>query len=327
MELWAGARQQLAPKMPPLAIPLGGEEAAWLTRCPGVRMSRKWAPVSVLVATNLCGVIARRILAQGIAGRPGIAGLSVLTVDRLAELIAAPALTVDGRRPATSPVIAAAWRRALAEDPGVFGPVMAHPATLQALTAAHRELREVAEGELDAIAGCGEPIASDLTRLHRRVTGLLATDWYDTTDRPVNGTSRQNAGIWHFLSPRSSAKVQPDRGHVWPSHSRSRERPAAGEQQPATRRSARRGPQQDRPEVLLATGAQMSSTTTPTIAQSRDTLQISGNTTSATSADRGLAARRSASAKYVGCAGGVNAAGGPCHRQPGDLSARDSRNR
>jgi len=35
---------------------------------------------------------------QGVAGRPGIAGLSVLTVDRLAELIAAAALTGAGRR-------------------------------------------------------------------------------------------------------------------------------------------------------------------------------------------------------------------------------------
>ena len=96
--------------------------------------------------------------------------------------IAAAALTGAGRRPATSPVIAAAWRRALGESAGVFAPVMAHPATVQALAGAHREPREVAEGELDAIAGCGEPIASDLVRLHRRVTGLLAADWYDTTD-------------------------------------------------------------------------------------------------------------------------------------------------
>jgi ATP-dependent helicase/nuclease subunit B len=81
------------------------------------------APVSVLVPTNLCGVIARRVLARGVAGRAGVAGLSVLTVDRLAALIAAAALTGAGRRPATSPVIAAAWRRALAEDPRVFGPV------------------------------------------------------------------------------------------------------------------------------------------------------------------------------------------------------------
>jgi ATP-dependent helicase/nuclease subunit B len=41
----------------------------------------------------LCGVIARRVLAGGVGGWPGVAGLSVLTVDRLAELIAAAALT------------------------------------------------------------------------------------------------------------------------------------------------------------------------------------------------------------------------------------------
>ena len=106
----------------------------------------------------------------------------MLTVDRLAELIAAAALTGAGRRPATSPVIAAAWRRALAEDAGVFAPVAAHPATVQALAGAHRELREVADDALEAIGDCGEPVAADLVRLHRRVTGLLAADWYDTTD-------------------------------------------------------------------------------------------------------------------------------------------------
>ena len=140
------------------------------------------APVSVLVPSNLCGVIARRVLASGVAGRPGVAGLSVLTVDRLAERVAAPALTGAGRRPATSPVVAAAWRRALAEGAGVFGPVAAHPATVQALAASYRELREVDEAALDGIAGCGEPVAADLVRLHRRVTGLLAGEWYDPTD-------------------------------------------------------------------------------------------------------------------------------------------------
>jgi ATP-dependent helicase/nuclease subunit B len=58
----------------------------------------------------------------------------------------------------------------------VFVPVAEHPATVRALAAAHRELLEVEEAALDAIAGCGEPVASDLVRLHRRVTGLLAAD-------------------------------------------------------------------------------------------------------------------------------------------------------
>jgi ATP-dependent helicase/nuclease subunit B len=61
----------------------------------------------------------------------------------------------------------------------VFGPVAAHPATVQALAAAHRELRKVDEAALDGIAGCGEPVPADLARLRRRVTGLLAEDWYN----------------------------------------------------------------------------------------------------------------------------------------------------
>ena len=139
------------------------------------------APVSVLVPANLCGVAARRVLARGVAGRGGVAGLSVLTVDRLAERIAAPALTGAGRRPATSAVLAAAWRRALAGDAGVFAPVAAHPVTVQALADRHRELREVDDAALDAIAGSG-PVASDLVRLHRVVAGLLAARWYDPVD-------------------------------------------------------------------------------------------------------------------------------------------------
>ena len=139
------------------------------------------APVSVLVPANLCGVVARRVLARGVAGRGGVAGLLMLTVDRLAERIAAPALTGTGRRPATSAVLAAAWRRALAEDAGVFAAVAAHPVTVQALADRHRELREVDDAALDAIAGSG-PVASDLVRLHRVVAGLLAARWYDPVD-------------------------------------------------------------------------------------------------------------------------------------------------
>ena len=109
------------------------------------------APVTVLVPTNLVGVLVRRALARGF-GRRTIAALDVLTVDRLAERIAAPALVGSGRRPATEPVLAAAWRRALAADPGVFEPVAEHPTTVRALAAAHRELREVDDAGLDAIA-------------------------------------------------------------------------------------------------------------------------------------------------------------------------------
>lgn len=139
------------------------------------------APVTVLVPSNLAGAHVRRALAHGVGGGPGIAALDVLTVDRLAERAAATTLSGSGRRPVTAPVLAAAWRQVLAADPGHFGPVAEHPATVRALAAAHAELREVDAAGLDAIAATG-PVSADLVRLHRRVAGLLATGWYDVAD-------------------------------------------------------------------------------------------------------------------------------------------------
>src|SRR5262245_7935046 len=78
------------------------------------------APVTVVVPNNLAGLVARRALAHGVGGAPGIAGLEVTTLARLAERQAAPNLAP--RRPATGPVVAAAWRAALQHDPGIFAP-------------------------------------------------------------------------------------------------------------------------------------------------------------------------------------------------------------
>ena len=162
------------------------------------------APVTVLVPGNLAGVHVRRALAHGFGGHPGVAGLDVLTADRLADRIAAPALAGSGRRPITEPVLAAAWRRVLAGDPGVFGPVAAHPSTVRALATAHRELREVNDAGLDALRA-GGPVATDLVRLHRRVVGLLHHDWYDIVDlRRLAGSTQstlhsQAELVVHFL--------------------------------------------------------------------------------------------------------------------------------
>jgi ATP-dependent helicase/nuclease subunit B len=138
------------------------------------------APVTVIVPSNVCGVVARRHLAGGVGGRQGVAGLGVLTIDRLAERIAAPALVGAGRRPATNAVLAAAWRGELAGRPGVFAPVADHPATVRALVRAHRELRDVDVAGQTAIAGAG-PVAADLVRLHRAVVDRLAA-FYDVAD-------------------------------------------------------------------------------------------------------------------------------------------------
>jgi len=155
------------------------------------------APVTVLVPSNLAGLVARRFLATGLDdGHPGVAALYPTTIGRLAEQLAAPLL--HPRRPATSPIVTAAWRAALDADPGVFAEVAAHPATVQGLVRAHRELRDLDEAALTALAAV-PPLGADLVRLHRAVQATLAPGWYDPTDllhAATLGCSPENAREW-----------------------------------------------------------------------------------------------------------------------------------
>ena len=75
------------------------------------------APVTVVVPSNHVGVTARRLLASGglgpVAGRgAGVAAVAFLTAYRLAELLGAAPLAATGRRPVSTPVLAAGLRRA-----------------------------------------------------------------------------------------------------------------------------------------------------------------------------------------------------------------------
>ena len=144
------------------------------------------APISVIVPSNHVGVASRRLLASGTLGPvceqgAGMAAVTFLTVYRLGELLGAPRLAADGRRPVSTPVIAAAFRTALASRPGVFGPVASHPATEMALVSAYRELRDVTPGALDRLAGQSHR-AGDVVRLHRTVRRALDPSWYDEED-------------------------------------------------------------------------------------------------------------------------------------------------
>ncbi len=143
-------------------------------------------PVTVVVPTNSVGVATRRALASEALGPVtdrgrGIAGLQVLTIYRLAELLGAPALAAAGRRPVSTPVVAAAVRGVLADEAGVFAEVVDHPATEASLVDAHRELSDCTAGTLDALAATG-PRARDVVRVHRAVRQRLADRWYDEAD-------------------------------------------------------------------------------------------------------------------------------------------------
>lgn len=148
--------------------------------------------VTILVPHHLAGIVARRDLAKGFGGGPGIAGVKISTIARLSEELAAVAL--HPRRPQTRLVTAAAWRAALDTDPGVFREVAGHSATIEALVRAHSELRDLDPAALDAVAA-GGVVAADLVRLHRRVTRTLERDWYDETDLLRTATTRADDAL------------------------------------------------------------------------------------------------------------------------------------
>lgn len=170
-------------------------------------------PVTVVVPSNHVGVTARRQLATDAAGPltsrgTGTIGITFLTPYRLAELYGAARLAASGRRPVSTPVIAAALRTALRDDPGVFAPVADHPATEEALVASYNELSDLSAAALDALAGAS-PRASDVVRLFRATRSKLAAGWYDESDlaaaaRSVVDTTLEDApgeaaGLGHLI--------------------------------------------------------------------------------------------------------------------------------
>lgn len=144
------------------------------------------APVTVLVPTNYLGVSVRRRLAMGDPGTittrgRGVAGIDLLTVYRLAELLGAPLLSQAGRRPVSNPVVAASVRRALGADPGVFTGVADHPSTERSLVRVHRELRDLTSAQQQQLATASTR-AADVVRVHRDVDHHLVAAWYDEFD-------------------------------------------------------------------------------------------------------------------------------------------------
>jgi hypothetical protein len=144
------------------------------------------APVTVVVPSNHVGVATRRLLSSGSLGPvaaagTGIAAVTLVTPYRLAELLGAARLAAAGKRPMSTPVLAAGMRASLAEDAGLFAPVAEHPATESALVSSYRELRDLSDAALDAIAATSAR-AREVVRLHRATRARLEPRWSDEQD-------------------------------------------------------------------------------------------------------------------------------------------------
>jgi len=135
------------------------------------------APVTVAVPTNTCGVMTRRALGR----RGGIAGVDMVTLNRLAELIAGPTLAAAGRAPMSTPVIDLTIAASLADDPGPFHSVATHPSTVVALRDLHTELRLADPADVSRLND--ESLRGrQAVRISRAVTAALDARWYDEAD-------------------------------------------------------------------------------------------------------------------------------------------------
>ena len=144
------------------------------------------APVTVAVPSNYAGLSLRRSLGLGdlslsaVSGRDGIVNVRFIVLARVAELLGAPTLAAERRRPLTGAVRAEAIRAALAEDPGVFRDVAEHTATERSLDATLRDLRRSPESLLPAVERQG-PRAATVVRAYHHVR-KLSDRYYDEED-------------------------------------------------------------------------------------------------------------------------------------------------
>jgi ATP-dependent helicase/nuclease subunit B len=150
------------------------------------------APVTVVIPSAHVGVSVRRHLARLAHddGRAGLVNVSWVSLPQLAEQLAASELVAVERPPLTDTIRRAAIRGALDHDPGRFAPVVDNPSTERRLDLTFTELRELEDGELEALAALGGR-SSDLVRLFRGFRARCApfADEREALDRATSAVA------------------------------------------------------------------------------------------------------------------------------------------
>ena len=117
----------------------------------------------------------------------------MVTLNRLAELIAGPTLAGSGRSPMSSSLVELAVARVLDEQPGSFRDVAGHPTTVVALRRVHDEVRLVGPDAAVRLASSSRR-AQEVVRISRAVTARLEDSWYDEADLFTEATRLVRAG-------------------------------------------------------------------------------------------------------------------------------------
>lgn len=168
------------------------------------------APVTVIVPSNFVGLSARRLIGSGAlptGTTRGVANVSFVTPFRLAELVSSD-LLLD-QRPITNPVLGAAVRQVLADDPDVYRAVAEHEATEAALASLFAELSNVDEAGMESIEEEGSTAARLAVTFHRRIAAKL-TAFHTEHDLATAAADRADLSdrlgpmghiIWYLPAP------------------------------------------------------------------------------------------------------------------------------
>jgi ATP-dependent helicase/nuclease subunit B len=187
---------------------------ALAARINAAKVAHPLAPVTIVVPSNMAGLAVRRLLGSGELGSSGLANVAFVTPFRLAELLGSGSL--GDRRPLTNPVLAAAVRAVLAEEPGPLAEVADHHATHAALTSLYGELSRARPETLERIAAASER-GAEVVRLVGAVRSRLGA-FYDEDDLADAARSQGQADpsavaglgtvVWHLPGRSSPAMLR-----------------------------------------------------------------------------------------------------------------------
>ncbi|MEX2599536.1 MAG: PD-(D/E)XK nuclease family protein, partial [Dehalococcoidia bacterium] len=143
-------------------VTLPGAKAELEALLAAVQRAGPLTPVTVAGPSNYANLSLRHGL-----GRRGFANVRFMAVSRLAELLGAPALGQQGRRPLTGMLESAAVRAVAQRARDPLDGLRDHPALHRGLLATFRDLRRSPEGAGDKAAG-RDPLHAEVVRLYRR---------------------------------------------------------------------------------------------------------------------------------------------------------------
>ena len=133
------------------------------------------APAVVIVPNAVLAVTLRRAAVRrcAVLGLPGLGGVEFMTLNRLAERLAEPALVAEQAHVATRIELLAAVRDALRQEPGRFGSVADHRTTEERLVAFYHEVSGLPPELLDELERAAPGLAGDAFRVVRQASASM----------------------------------------------------------------------------------------------------------------------------------------------------------